>query len=512
MTYLAPRQGLFAIILLISFCIQSLFFVVSTERQLDEMRVQTGERMMAQLVDETKLPLLSQDRVSLSVIAKRYTADYNVSSLTIRDPNGAVLVQTGSAPLQGGDQVQHIATADNKALGTLTLTLTENSKGEIIASQWPFLLGSFILNLLIWLLYGYMARPTKAQLSALSREVQEHYLAQQPRPRRLRRDENADDLQSDEFASDTHASTGTVMGEGNQNDDSVDAATMASLLGHGSLAAKAAMPSSTATVNMHQALNQYVQSHQGTTSQDNPHELASSERTDNASQTSEHTPSVLPDMQSEPASAPDVQQQNKATGKQRPFDTACIQIHYVDKYNLIAALAPEKSTPYFALCTQLLQQGIDEILSQPLFFGVTLINNPTFDAKGARVLLKATTSHAKVGLAAVILSKLYVMLNQIIVAKHHELKQFAAKVKIGVSDQEHKKPVAQLIENLAQEDEIIILLPSDGVKQLNGQVQLRNVANPMTVYERECALFEGTNDAMVQRLVDMRDAVLLPSE
>ena len=191
------------------------------------------------------------------------------------------------------------------------------------------------------------------------------------------------------------------------------------------------------------------------------------------------------------------------------MDTVCVHIHYIDQYNLITALAPEKSIPYFTLCTQLLQQGIDEVLAQPLFHGVSLVNKPTFNAQGAKVLLKTNSSHAKLGLAAVVLGKLYVMLNQIIVAKHHELKQFAADVKVGVSDESREKPMIQLISNIGQQDEVMTLLPVEGVKQLSGHVQLRNLPNPMTVYERECAFVDGMNEAMVQRLVTMRDAVLL---
>ncbi|WP_230658094.1 hypothetical protein [Psychrobacter sp. I-STPA10] len=486
MTYLAPRQGLFAIILLISFCIQSLLLIVSTERQLDEVRVQTGERMMSQLIDEAKLPLLSQDRVSLSVIAARYTADDNVASLTIRNPDDAVLVQTGAAPLQAGEQIRQEASNGDKVLGSITLTLNSSNKGEIIATQWPFLLGSFILNLLVWLLYGYVARPTKAQLAALSRDIQAHFLAQQPRNQRLRRDESSKEAQFDQANAEQNA---------NSDKDTSDPALMAALLGHGSLATQTEkMQGTTESVDRHQALNQYLQSQQKT-----------EQNVSQDKQTSQPK-SSSPVLDNEAF----LSSKQKNDGElNKGIETVCIHIHYSDPYNLISVLAPEKAVPYFTLCTQLLQQGIDELLAQPLFYGISLVNKPKFDAQGAVVVLKASNSHAKIGLAAVVLGKLYVMLNQIIVAKHHELKQFAADVKVGVSDESQEKPMLQLIENVGQANEVITLLPTEGIKQLSGHIQLRNLSNPMTVYERESAFVEGINEAMLQRLVGMRDAVLL---
>ena len=74
MTYLAPRQGLFAIIILISFFIQTTLLLISTNQHLDELKMQTGDRMLVQLIDEVTLPLLSKDKVSLSVLTGRYTS------------------------------------------------------------------------------------------------------------------------------------------------------------------------------------------------------------------------------------------------------------------------------------------------------------------------------------------------------------------------------------------------------------------------------------------------------
>ena len=64
--------------------------------------MQTGERMLVQLIDEVKLPLLSKDKVSLSVLTGRYTSENTVASLTVKDIDDQVLVQTGQAQLFRG--------------------------------------------------------------------------------------------------------------------------------------------------------------------------------------------------------------------------------------------------------------------------------------------------------------------------------------------------------------------------------------------------------------------------
>ena len=69
----------------------------------------------------------------------------------------------------------------------------------------------------------------------------------------------------------------------------------------------------------------------------------------------------------------------------RPIEVATVKIRFYDPNSLLGALAFEKSEPYFALCTQLLQRTIDEMLKQPILFGIKLNNKPVFDENGATV-------------------------------------------------------------------------------------------------------------------------------
>lgn len=175
MTYIAPRQILFAVILLTSFCLHSLLLVISTEQQTYDNRKQKGERMAAQLIDEAALSLAYQDRVSLSVIANRYTSEYDVTRLTIKNNQNKILVQTGEAPLQQGAIIEQEAIFNNNNIGSVSITMQDTSKGEIFSEKWEFIVISFFLHLVVWWLYGYVARPTTAQLQALSRDIHSYF-------------------------------------------------------------------------------------------------------------------------------------------------------------------------------------------------------------------------------------------------------------------------------------------------------------------------------------------------
>ena len=506
MTYLAPRQGLFAIILLVSFCLQTLLLVISTDQQLSNSRAQKGEQMVAQLIDEARLSLENKDRVSLSVIANRYTSEQDVTRILIKDNNGDVLVPVGNAPMQQGDTISQIATKGDAVIGSVALTLKDISKGEIIAMQWPFVIGSMLLHLLLWLIYGYIARPTKEQINALSRDIQdlhrEQYRQMDQREfargyerdyeRNLDRGDETESAAADFASSANGAANATSR---NPNTDKLD------------------IPRK---LDIHSAVNQYVRGQQGQNS-----ELDTTHDTTEHGNNNDGADSIQNEVSAANASANanangnnDSHKSNSAArlSATRPFDSVSVQIVFHDEFNMLERLAPSQRLPYLALCTQLLNQAVTELLKQPLLLGVSAINEPRFDESGAYVMLKADNSHAKVALAGVMLGKLYLMLNKIIHDKHIELSRFALPAKAGVSDNAQVEAMSHLLESVGKKEQMLILLPNAGIKQINHHVQLQSVMRPTTVYERECAIFAGGNDAMIQRLADVRNAVLMIEE
>ncbi len=476
MMYLAPRQGLFAIIILVSFCLQTLLLIISTDQQLSNSRALKGEQMVAQLIDEARLSLENKDRVSLSVIANRYTSEQDVARLVIKDNNDTILVPVGNAPMQQGDTIEQIATRGDAVIGSVALTLKDISKGEIITMQWPFVIGSLFLHLLLWVAYGYIARPTKAQINALSHKI--------------------DDIHRQKYTSST-SHTRPPLDDSNDHEpenNKIEATDKSRIPSHSAATKAQSTGAAIDTAVIHNELNAYLKSQQ------NDGDIEESAANSDKDQVTVET--LAPkNLAMEKAS-------NNKLSATRSYDHISVQIKFHDEYKMMERLAPEMRMPYLALCTQLLDQALSELLQLPLLLGVSATNKPSFDENGALVILKADNSHAKVALAGVMLGKLYLMLNKIIHDKHIELARFALPAKAGVSDSAQSDAMMQLLKSVGKKEQMLILLPSAALRQIANHVQVHNLNRPTTVYERECAVFEGANDAMIQRLADVRNAVL----
>lgn len=502
MTYLAPRQGLFAIIILVSFCLQTLLLVISTDQQLTKSREQKGEQMVAQLIDEARLSLENEDRVSLSVIANRYTSEQDVARIVIKDSNDEILVPVGNAPMQQGDTVSQMATKGDAVIGSVALTLKDISKGEIIAMQWPFVIGSLVLHLFLWLLYGYVARPTKEQINALSRDIQDLHREQYIQ---------SGQLSHGRAPNENYADSRDAAGVETTLDNAVgdDAHHTADTSNH-----EAGKTGKVNTAGIHNELNAYLKSQQANTAdqQASSHtstDVAKGVQSNNTSSQVQHADDDQTSIGAETSSAHTFTSSTSKLSATRTFDTVSVQIMFHDEYNMLERLAPEMRMPYLALCTQLLNQAMTELLKQPLLLGVSAVNEPRFDESGACAVLRADNSHAKAALAGVMLGKLYLMLNKIIHEKHIELSRFALPAKVGVSDEAQAQAMTQLLNSVGRKEQMLILLPNSGLKQIGSHVQVQSLKRPTTVYERECAVFDGGNDAMIQRLASVRNAVLM---
>lgn len=445
MMYLAPRQGLFAIILLVSCCLQILLMVVSVDHQLTKSLEQKGEQMLTQLIDEAKLSLENKDRVSLSVIANRYTSEQDVARLVIKDNKGNILVPVGNAPLQQGDTLTQIATNGETVVGSVSLTLKDLSKGEVLAMQWPFVIGTMIFHLLLWVAYGFIARPTFAQIKAIEKHTKNNPSTSDKGKSNVKKDQSAD-------------------------------------------IAPTRVPSKLANSgDTHQDVNAYLRAQQSA------HELPTRQ-------------APIESIKSEPTIM------TTKLSSQRPCDSVDVQIVFHDEYGMLKLLTPETRAPYLALCSQLLQQALDELLKLPLLKDVQAQNVPMFKNHSAVVTLTANNPEANVALAGVMLGKLYLMLNKIIHDKHIELERFALPVKVGVSDSALDNAMAQLLASVGKKEQMLILLPSSGLKQIGNYVQIHSVSRPTSVYERECAVFDGGNLEMMDALSEVRNAVLLSGQ
>lgn len=176
----APRQGLYASLLIISFAVHVILMVHTTNHQLSNTRAIQGDLMTRQLADDSLTMLAPVDTVSLALMANRYTKRPDVASLKIMAADGRVLTTSGNAPTRSGAVFRKKVLLDQQAIGQIELTLIQPSIGEMIRTQWLPLLLSLFTHILLWLLYRVVARPTRREyLATLAREqqLQEQLLA-----------------------------------------------------------------------------------------------------------------------------------------------------------------------------------------------------------------------------------------------------------------------------------------------------------------------------------------------
>ncbi|WP_111860822.1 hypothetical protein [Acinetobacter sp. CFCC 10889] len=176
----APRQGLFASLLIISFALHTFLLVVATTHQLNENRASQGQLMTSQLVADSLTELEPANTVSLALLANRYATNPSVASIRILDSQKQVLATSGLAKTRQGEVFVRDALQNEKKVGSIEITLIKPSIGEILRTQWLAILFSFILHALIWLAYRAIARPTRSEfLARLNKEARLKHEIQQ---------------------------------------------------------------------------------------------------------------------------------------------------------------------------------------------------------------------------------------------------------------------------------------------------------------------------------------------
>ncbi|WP_154099518.1 hypothetical protein, partial [Acinetobacter baumannii] len=177
---IAPRQGLFASLLIISFALHTFLLVIATTHQLNENRASQGQLMTSQLVADSLSELEPANTVSLALIANRYATNPSVASIRILDANKQVLATSGMSKTRQGEIFVRDALQNEKKVGSIEITLIQPSIGEILRTQWLAILASLFLHVLLWLAYRAIARPTRSEYLArineenrLKHEIQE---------------------------------------------------------------------------------------------------------------------------------------------------------------------------------------------------------------------------------------------------------------------------------------------------------------------------------------------------
>ncbi len=170
MTYFAPRQGLFAVVIVLSFIFHLLCFVLGQQYQLTQQYKKNAEHDANIIAKEIAVPLQAKDRVSMSVIVNRYIEDDNVEFIGIYDAKETLLVPVGTQNTNNLSATTPI-TVDNQVLGSVVVQAKTINRSLIISDNWIYLVSALVLHLMIYLLYGYLARPSTNMLKKINEDM-----------------------------------------------------------------------------------------------------------------------------------------------------------------------------------------------------------------------------------------------------------------------------------------------------------------------------------------------------
>lgn len=162
----APRQGLFASLLIVSFAFHTFLLVLATTHQLDENRANQGQLMTSQLVTDSLSELEPANTVSLALLVNRYATNPSIASIRILDAQNQVLATGGQSRTREGEVFVRDAIINEKKVGSIEITLIQPSIGEILRTQWLATLLSLLVHGLLWLAYRAIARPSRSEYLA----------------------------------------------------------------------------------------------------------------------------------------------------------------------------------------------------------------------------------------------------------------------------------------------------------------------------------------------------------
>lgn len=162
----APRQGLFASLLIVSFALQTVLLVIATTHQLKENRANQGQLMTSQLVTDSLHEMEPANTVSLALLTNRYATNPSVASIRILSATNQVLATGGMEQTRTGEIFSRDALQNDRKVGRVEITLIQPSLGEILRTEWLAILASLILHALLWLAYRVIARPTRSEYLA----------------------------------------------------------------------------------------------------------------------------------------------------------------------------------------------------------------------------------------------------------------------------------------------------------------------------------------------------------
>lgn len=205
------------------------------------------------------------------------------------------------------------------------------------------------------------------------------------------------------------------------------------------------------------------------------------------------------------ASEDDTDQQTVSTPP--AVDSYTVQVRFDDPNQLIQAVSYDHKKMYFAMCDQMVSKAATKLLETPLLAGVSIRAIKSFDETGASIELVRDNDYAKVATAALMLSKLILMVNQIVYDRHRELGQFALKFATTASDTAQANTIYSISKRRGQP--LLVLFEPSASQEVAIFGTLTKIHNPSSPSERNCQIITSMSQSTVSRLRVARDAVFL---
>lgn len=449
MTYPASKQGTFAVIILISFCLTLLAFVQTTQHAQNTHKKQVAQFVANQLADNGKNALALDERVSLSVLSNRYLIDDAIGFIGFYDTKQNPLVEVGS---QDTGEAVWLDVHDNANLvGQVKVAPTPTGSAKIIAGHWLFLLANLLIHTLLWLIYGFVARPNKTLVAQIEDDVKNRLHIKDAFDATLKA--NSQNTAKNTTIKNTIAKNVDEFLKSAKNKTTTD---------------KTSKTASTDT---------WQTNTQDANTQDNNHKT---------SQTAQDTANANHD---------------------KPSNINCVvHIVFEDKENLLEMLSDDRLAPYLQLCDELLQKTVNKMLKLPNLGKVRLIDIENFEKTGACVKFANGQGDDRNVLAGAMLAKLMPMINKVIYEKHRDIHKFALPMRVIASTSDKAMHAKNLLKRYPNASMILMNPPS--AKIVAGVMNIVAPKNPTSIHEKECRFLEEVSDTVANQLQRVRHQVL----
>lgn len=461
----APRQGLYALILLTSFlllsCI-SLWTLASKHQQ--HSSTQAGE-VLRQLSQELAMPLIAKDSLSLSSIAERYAHVPHVAGISVYDAQDTLMARIGDDSTSNASQKafeKPILSAE-KPMGKAVLHMQPKPLGQLVTDFWWLFAALVVAHILLWLAYVLTANQYVFTDAAVRPSVGKPTTGKQTAGA-------LSDLPTAPPVSSTNQAN-SASGGANLNQPAQPART---------------------TLSAAQRLRQQSStSHTSQTTQQN----------------------TATGFAAKPVSSSAKQNTGMTTFLQAlsAYDNPTIlQIQFDDPKQLLTRLSPSVATPFYTLCNQLLDNAIEALTSTELTSNIGF-ERSDFAEDGVHVVVQSIDGEVDVAVhtyAAMLLAKLYTLLHEVTYTRHREIGRFALPVKACVSNKANQRTLAGILEYKAAASTLMVCTEAGNLHQLKGNMQLISYPTPTSVIERQTATVDGFDANLLNRITRLRDQIL----